>query len=312
MDRLINLFVGGSYESLHLAIKLTEAFESLGGIKCTIWNQGFEYNKSFLDTLTQASYSFDFGVMIATKDDIALIRKDIKDIPRDNIIFEYGLFLGAMGNSRTFLLQEEGANLPSDLLGYTTPRFKADFSTNEWLDLAVKLKKTILEEYSKSAIQILPSTSLAIGYYDSFLKKICAYVCEVEGPILKKNQFDHSSVRINIIIPDELSSDIGIKAKLFFNKNGYEIDEVGDKSRPFPVRFFKKSEDLMIVDIPTTLNAIRPSVDLLIPSTTLGLDKTKSQVERRELENFKKTLEFLVSRDDYSSSIVDIKWESEI
>ncbi len=45
-------------------------------------------------------------------------------MPRDNVIFELGLFMGTLGRSRTFLLQQAGQlKIPSDLAGVTTATF---------------------------------------------------------------------------------------------------------------------------------------------------------------------------------------------
>ena len=39
--------------------------------------------------------------------------------PRDNVVFEAGLFGGVLGMDRTFILHANGAKLPTDLLGLT-------------------------------------------------------------------------------------------------------------------------------------------------------------------------------------------------
>jgi len=133
MDRAISVFIGGSSEGIKFADKVKESLDAGGKIQCTIWNkETFEYNETFLNSLTKASLVHDFGIFIASGDDLALIRDKIEDIPRDNVLFEYGLFLGAMGNNRTFLVQEEGCKLPTDLGGYTTPRFKRNFINDDW------------------------------------------------------------------------------------------------------------------------------------------------------------------------------------
>ena len=43
--------------------------------------------------------------------------------PRDNVVFEAGLFGGALGMRRTFILHAKGAKLPTDLLGMTAVRY---------------------------------------------------------------------------------------------------------------------------------------------------------------------------------------------
>jgi predicted nucleotide-binding protein len=43
--------------------------------------------------------------------------------PRENVVFEAGLFGGAVGMDRTFILHARGAKLPTDLLGLTSIRY---------------------------------------------------------------------------------------------------------------------------------------------------------------------------------------------
>ncbi|WP_462251201.1 TIR domain-containing protein [Ekhidna sp.] len=312
MDRKVNIFIGSASESLVISEKIKSLLEETGFIDCTVWNKGvFQYNQTFLTSLSEASYSFDFGIFVASMDDLALVRKESKNKTRDNVIFEYGLFLGAIGNRRTFVVQEKGVDLPSDLLGYSVPTFERDYDDNKWGNLAKNLSENIRNEFNKSQIQVLPSTSLAIGYYKSFLGRITQYIVENNGSnsILQKNELSYEDIRVQIVLPNSLSDNIGYKARMFFEKNQYEPDEIGDKGRPFPIRFFRRSKDLVVVDMPTTLNAIRPAVNLLVQDSGLGIDKKKAHIERRELENFKRTLEYLVSQDDYSSGLVEVIWE---
>lgn len=314
MDRVLNIFIGGTSEGLKFAAKVKSEFEKLGKVQCTVWNKdAFQYNESFLDSLSKASIIHDFGVFIATSDDLALIREQIVEVTRDNVIFEYGLFLGALGNNRTFLVQEEGCKLPTDLLGYTTPRFKRKFTSVQWASLIGGIYENILLQFDKSEIQLLPSTSLAIGYFNSFISKVAKFIFDNDGCMLNKSNSHHKEVEFNIVIPNELSTDIGAKAQIYYRNGNYELEEIGDNKRPFPIRFFKNEVDgkLTIVDIPTTLNAIRPAIDLLVPDRGLGNNPDKLKLERKELENFKKTIDYLVSQDDYANHLVKTEWSDQ-
>jgi hypothetical protein len=51
--------------------------------------------------------------------------------PRDNVVFEAGLFGGVLGMRRTFILHAKGAKLPSDLLGLTCVRYDATTTAAE-------------------------------------------------------------------------------------------------------------------------------------------------------------------------------------
>src|SRR5207245_1960643 len=70
---------------------------------------------------------FDFAVLVITPDDVVSSRESQKQAPRDNVMFELGLFMGRLGTARTFAVCSDAPNLklPSDLAGVTMARFKA-------------------------------------------------------------------------------------------------------------------------------------------------------------------------------------------
>ena len=63
----------------------------------------------------------DFAVLLLSPDDKVISRDTTSDAPRDNIVFELGLFMGALGHSRTFLVYPHGIDIkiPTDLAGIT-------------------------------------------------------------------------------------------------------------------------------------------------------------------------------------------------
>jgi len=120
------LFIGSSKEGLFYAKQVKELITKECGdwLECEVWNEGgiFTLNKSTLENLVKASRRFDYGILVATNDDLALIKLKARTIPRDNVIFEMGLFLGSLGLTRAFLLTQEKCKLPSDYNGITTVR----------------------------------------------------------------------------------------------------------------------------------------------------------------------------------------------
>jgi CRP/FNR family cyclic AMP-dependent transcriptional regulator len=81
-----------------------------------------------IEDLKQQVDESDFAVLVIGPDDKVSSRGASFLAPRDNVIFELGLFMGALGRERTFIVQERGRNLkiPSDLLGLGTIRFDSD------------------------------------------------------------------------------------------------------------------------------------------------------------------------------------------
>lgn len=94
--------------------------------KVTLWTGEFELSASFIESLEKASGETDFAVMVVTPDDVTTSRNKKKPAPRDNVVFELGLFMGCLGRDRCFILSEEGSDLklPTDLLGVKTAIFK--------------------------------------------------------------------------------------------------------------------------------------------------------------------------------------------
>lgn len=69
----------------------------------------------------------DFAVLVLTPDDKTTSRGKVKAAPRDNVIYELGLFTGALGRERALVVVPSAVDIkiPTDLLGVTTLRYKA-------------------------------------------------------------------------------------------------------------------------------------------------------------------------------------------
>ena len=72
--------------------------------------------------------------------------------PRDNVVFEAGLFGGVLGMRRTFILHAHGAKLPSDLLGLTCVRYDGE-TPAEMKAINQKLRKAIEDEGLRARIE---------------------------------------------------------------------------------------------------------------------------------------------------------------
>jgi predicted nucleotide-binding protein len=119
-------FIGSSSEGLPIARAIQELLDPVA--ECTIWNQGvFAPSSTTIDSLQDARLLYDFAVVVVTPDDTTTKRGVAAPAPRDNLLFELGLFAGALGRARTFLVLPADAppRLPSDLSGVTTTGFRS-------------------------------------------------------------------------------------------------------------------------------------------------------------------------------------------
>jgi hypothetical protein len=119
MIQKTQVFIGCSSESLEIGWAIQENLEREAD--CTVWDQSvFKLSESNLSSLIAELDKSDYGIFVLTPDDVTEIRKIEHDTPRDNVIFELGLFIGRLGAKRTFMVIPRGnrdMHLPTDLSG---------------------------------------------------------------------------------------------------------------------------------------------------------------------------------------------------
>jgi CRP/FNR family transcriptional regulator, cyclic AMP receptor protein len=114
-------FIGSSSKAVTCATYIRRALER-SNITCRLWTEGvFQLSRTTIEDLIRVSGECDFAVLLLTPDDMTASKGKKKASPRDNVVFELGLFMGAIGRDRTYIVVPEGADLklPTDLLGIT-------------------------------------------------------------------------------------------------------------------------------------------------------------------------------------------------
>lgn len=127
-----SIFIGSSKEGRPTA-KAIEAILK-NDAKTEFWeNHVFGLNQGTLESLIDAADKCDFAILVLTSDDVTESRDERMKSPRDNILFEAGLFMGSLGKERAFIIYPNNVEmkLPSDLLGlkvatYDDPADKND------------------------------------------------------------------------------------------------------------------------------------------------------------------------------------------
>jgi hypothetical protein len=103
----------------------------------------FNPGVSTLERLVELTREVDFAAFVFAQDDWTTVGMQTPDSaqasPRDNVVFEAGLFGGALGMRRTFILHASGSKLPTDLLGLTCVRY--DGSTDNDAEIEVICQK---------------------------------------------------------------------------------------------------------------------------------------------------------------------------
>jgi len=97
------IFIGSSVEGLSVAYAIQQNLTH--DAEVTVWDQGvFELSSTTIESLMSILDSSDFGVFIFSDDDIAMMRNEEKNVVRDNVLFEFGLFIGKLSKERVYFV----------------------------------------------------------------------------------------------------------------------------------------------------------------------------------------------------------------
>ena len=140
------IFLGSSGKQAKLLQAITRGLEDVAEVEP--WTTTLNPGRSTLDRLVELSQEVDFAAFVFAQDDWTTTdaAQSGQASPRDNVVFEAGLFGGALGIRRTFILHAEGSKLPSDLLGLTSVRYDPATSPADVRAINQKLRKAIESE----------------------------------------------------------------------------------------------------------------------------------------------------------------------
>jgi hypothetical protein len=142
------IFLGSSGQQARLVQALARGLADVAEVEP--WTSVFNPGVSTLDRLVELTREVDFAAFVFAQDDWTSNPSDMtatgQASPRDNVVFEAGLFGGALGMRRTFILHAKGAKLPTDLLGMTAIRYPVTLTPADMRTVNQKLRKAIEEE----------------------------------------------------------------------------------------------------------------------------------------------------------------------
>ena len=147
------IFLGSSGQQAKLLEAITLGLEDVADVEP--WTTTFNPGRSTLDRLVELSQEVDFAAFVFARDDWTTtdVSESGEASPRDNVVFEAGLFGGALGIRRTFILHANGSKLPTDLLGLTSVRYDPETGAEEIGAINEKLRKAIEAEGRRGLVE---------------------------------------------------------------------------------------------------------------------------------------------------------------
>lgn len=182
-EKLPKVFVGCSTEAYRIAQAIQTNLYQRNVAFIKIWSQNvFEASHSTDQDLIQSAPTFDFAIFVLSPDDDVKSRGVEQKAPRDNVIYELGLFMGVLDRDRVFLVRQKNANLklPTDLTGvnpidYIVPPDGSDDWEAALGPPSNIIENTIRKRGVRASAQEVIKTSeeqyqIAAQYFDRFLK----------------------------------------------------------------------------------------------------------------------------------------------
>jgi len=307
------IFIGSSSEELSLSEKVRD--QLLPNYDVTIWNEKvwdtsvFKINQNFLADLLKASLQFDFGILIGTTDDKVIFRGEEVMQPRDNVIFELGLFTGRLGTSKCAFLIEKDVKLLSDFKGLTLAYF--DKTSSDSLENAVKGIEEMFFASADDEINFFPSATLASVYFANLISPICRYIIENGGFIIKDTLY--KKCKVNVIVPDKINDDVNLQFEKLKSNITTETVSFNYAGRPRNIIIDAqiKNETVEFLEFPTIIAGINHSISNLLPHDFNKQSPDYSLILERELRRFITTLKKLLIRNSFDELVI-VKRESEI
>src|SRR5687767_14976138 len=146
------IFLGSSGKQAKLLQALARGLEDVAHVEP--WTTSFNPGTTTLERLLELTREVDFAAFVFAQDDWTTNSPPAEPAPttagqaspRDNVVFEAGLFGGVLGLRRTFILHASGAKLPTDLLGLTCVRYGEATNAAEMRTINQKLRVAIESE----------------------------------------------------------------------------------------------------------------------------------------------------------------------
>lgn len=292
MKRKQNIIIFSAGESVrngnveYIKTKLCEK-----GINCFEWRELFEKvhdtnHIALLPNLLKKIPTFDFALIIAEAVDTIQLRGDNSQIAmRDNVIFELGLCVMALGVERVILLAEEGIRIPEDLAGIKDVGIDLISFSKQQIDVSIaEVSETVRNKtknfdnvFSRQLDEIIDhinvnsdlispvfvgaAISSAEAYFLNFIVRFLENIekdfFRQDGAVNQKFSFPNNT-KIKIIIPASLNILTRTEISKFYEKHNVErfvIPDAGIRSLYFNGIFDEGNNSLLIIDIPTSVTA---------------------------------------------------------
>lgn len=226
LDRL-RVFVASSSEQIKVAEKVADAIKAadqsseLPLLDVCVWREGiFDFSSAYIESLERELDCADFAVVVLTGDDSANVRDTEVNLPRDNVIFELGLFIGRLGRKRCFFFVdgESDTRVASDLSGVKPVEF-FEYSDNVNRPLLKTQAGNVLTQIRQSGRRYKPSIKVR-----NEQERLWRFSTRISGSWwerMRKGEDDISALSYLIITVDEATNTPKLEGRTYDTSGEY-------------------------------------------------------------------------------------------
>lgn len=291
MKRTQNVILFSAGESVRNGkVEMIENKLKESGICCVDWRELFcmahdKDNIALLPALVKKIPTFDFALIFAEGVDTVSLRGGTSlNAMRDNVIFELGMCIMALGPERVVLLAEESVHLPEDLIGVGKTGIEYITYQEKNFDESVALVErtfqnfmkmqeeqlkeqidSIVSHIHKNAEEISPvfigaAVASAEAYYTNFIVRLFEHSNQTFARKKEKDKRYRfpEQFRFQVIVPRTADEMTRSAITAYYKENHLEefvIENAGMRGLFFWGRYDEEKEELLIVDIPTSITA---------------------------------------------------------
>lgn len=151
------IFIGSSSEGMKIAEAIAEKLPET--VITKLWyKEVFGPSSVTIDALLSEVEESDFAIFVFGPDDESTVRGKQHLTPRDNVVFEFGLFMGLLKRERTFMIVDKSkeVKIPSDYNGVTYVPFtvKKTSLLSRWTN-SVDHENTLIKEAAEDVCKAL-------------------------------------------------------------------------------------------------------------------------------------------------------------
>lgn len=284
------VFIGSSSEAKDVVDEIERLLNS--EYEVFRWDISFSLNKSTLDNLICNAAKTDVAIFVGTADDIVIPeneerrnREGEKIKNRDNVVFEFGLFLGMLGRADCVYMTDKESDVMSDMDGITRVIFDRQ-NYKEDLPRAIKIILGHFNTTTNKEVSLFPSVSLASSYFVNFIKPLWMHYLHNGNKLQTKKQNQYDNCEIVVVIPERITGNIDANKQLLFSNKGVEkleIDCIG-RLRNIDVIYNKEENVLKIYDMPTVLSSLEHSIKNILPEGDLDYSRILAREKDRFIE----------------------------